>query len=90
MEFSNNNDIKNYNNKELFEELTASAALAMLRGVNMDLYTKTLNQMTNFIKEFKEMLISKNFSNKDLTILKNLLIQNRKIIEDLKQGENNE
>lgn len=90
MEFSNNNDIKNYNNKELFEELTASAASAMLRGVNMDLYTKTLNQMTNFIKEFKEMLISKNFSNKDLTILKNLLIQNRKIIEDLKQGENNE
>mgnify|MGYP001623929372 CR=1 FL=1 len=90
MEFSNNNDIKNYNNKELFEELTASAALAMLRGVNMDLYTKTLNQMTNFIKEFKEMLISKNFSNRDLTILKNLLIQNRKIIEDLKQGENNE
>ena len=92
MEFSDdkNNNMNIYKGKELFEKLTLSATLGMLRGIDMNLYTETSNEMTNFIKEFQEILMSTKFSNKDLHILKNLLIQNRKVIKDLKQGENNE
>ena len=92
MEFSDNknNDMNIYKGKELFEKLTLSATLGMLRGIDMNLYTETSNEMTNFIKEFQEILMGTKFSNKDLIILRNLLIQNRKVIKDLKQGENNE
>lgn len=92
MEFSDdkNNNMNIYKGKELFEKLTLSATLGMLRGIDMNLYTETSNEMTNFIKEFQEILMGTKFSNKDLLILKNLLIQNRKVIKDLKQGENNE
>lgn len=92
MEFSDdkNNNMNIYRGKELFEKLTLSATLGMLRGIDMNLYTETSNEMTNFIKEFQEILMGTKFSNKDLIILRNLLIQNRKVIKDLKQGENNE
>lgn len=92
MEFSDdkNNNMNVYKGKELFEKLTLSATLGMLRGIDMNLYTETSNEMTNFIKEFQEILMGTKFSNKDLIILRNLLIQNRKVIKDLKQGENNE
>lgn len=92
MEFSDdkNNNMNIYKGKELFEKLTLSATLGMLRGIDMNLYTETSNEMTNFIKEFQEILMGTKFSNKDLIILRNLLIQNRKVIKDLKQGENNE
>lgn len=92
MEFSDdkNNNMNIYKGKELFEKLTLSATLGMLRGIDMNLYTETSNEMTNFIKEFQEILMSTKFSNKDLIILRNLLIQNRKVIKDLKQGEKNE
>lgn len=92
MEFSDdkNNNMNIYKGKELFEKLTLSATLGMLRGIDMNLYTETSNEMTNFIKEFQETLMGTKFSNKDLIILRNLLIQNRKVIKDLKKGENNE
>lgn len=92
MEFSDdkNNNMNIYKGKELFEKLTLSATLGMLRGIDVNLYTETSNEMTNFIKEFQEILMGTKFSNKDLIILRNLLIQNRKVIKDLKQGENNE
>ena len=78
------------NKKNMFEKMMLSATLSMLRGIDMDLYSKTSSEMTNFIKDFQDFLMETKFSNQDLQVLNSLLIQGRNVIKDLKKGENNE
>lgn len=92
MEEFNKKDFENmeFKGKSLFEKMLLSATLGMIRGIDIDLYSQTTKEMSDFIKDFQDFLTENNFSNSDLQILNNLLIQNRKIIKDLKKGENHE
>ena len=92
MEEFNKENFQNmqYEQKNMFEKMMLSATLSMLRGIGMDLYSKTSSEMTNFIKDFQDFLMETKFSNQDLQVLNSLLIQGRNVIKDLKKGENNE
>ena len=92
MEEFNKENFQNmqYEQKNMFEKMMLSATLSMLRGIDMDLYSKTSSEMTNFIKDFQDFLIETKFSNKNLQVLNSLLIQSKEIIKDLKKEENNE
>lgn len=92
MEEFNKENFQNmqYEQKNMFEKMMLSATLSMLRGIDMDLYSKTSSEMTNFIKDFQDFLMETKFSNQDLQVLNSLLIQGRNVIKDLKKGENNE
>lgn len=92
MEEFNKENFQNmqYEQKNMFEKMMLSATLSMFRGIDMDLYSKTSNEMTNFIKDFQDFLMGTKFSNQDLQVLNSLLIQGRNVIKDLKKGENNE
>ena len=91
MEFSNNEKADNniYKNDELFKKLILSSALGMIRGIDIDLYTQTISEMSNFLKDFQSLLMKTNFTNEDLAALKSFLNQGRKIIKDMEKGENN-
>ena len=93
MEFSKNEEQEIYkkmteNEKEEFNKLILSATLGALRGIDLILYEETTNEMKYFINDFTNILLGNKFSNEDLKILKNLLIQCRNIIKDIKEGEN--
>lgn len=93
MEFSKNEEQEIYkkmteNEKEEFNKLILSATLGALRGIDLILYEETTNEMKYFINDFTNILLENKFSNEDLKILKNLLIQCRNIIKDIKKGEN--
>lgn len=92
MEEFNKENFENmeYEQKNMFEKMIFSATLSMLRGVDMDLYSQITSEMSNFIKDFQDFLMGTKFSNQDLQVLNSLLIQGRKVIKDLKKGENNE
>lgn len=92
MEEFNKENFQNmqYEQKNMFEKMMLSAILSMLRGIDMDLYSKTSSEMINFIKDFQDFLMETKFSNQDLQVLNSLLIQGRNVIKDLKKGENNE
>lgn len=79
-----------YQQKKMFEKMILSATLGIIRGIDIELYTKTTNEMSNFIKDFQEFLMKNNFSNEDLQVLNSFLSQGRKIIKDLQKGESNE
>lgn len=93
MEFSKNEEQEIYkkmteNEKEEFNKLILSATLGALRGIDLILYEETTNEMKYFMNDFTNILLGNKFSNEDLKILKNLLIQCRNIIKDIKEGEN--
>ena len=79
-----------YQQKKMFEKMILSATLGIIRGIDIELYTKTTNEMSNFIKDFQEFLMKNNFSNEYLQVLNSFLSQGRKIIKDLQKGESNE
>ena len=79
-----------YQQKKMFEKMILSATLGIIRGIDIELYTKTTNEMSNFIKDFQEFLMKNNFSNEDLQVLNSFLSQGRKIIKDVQKGESNE
>lgn len=91
MEEFNKKEFQNmeYKEKNMFEKMILSATLGMLRGIDMDLYSQTTNEMSNFLKDFQSLLMKTNFTNEDLAALKSFLNQGRKIIKDMKKGENN-
>lgn len=78
-----------FEEKNMFEKMILSATLGMLRGIDMDLYSQTTNEMSNFLKDFQSLLMKTNFTNEDLAALKSFLNQGRKIIKDMEKGENN-
>ena len=78
-----------FEEKNMFEKMILSATLGMLRGIDMDLYSQTTNEMFNFLKDFQSLLMKTNFTNEDLAALKSFLNQGRKIIKDIEKGENN-
>lgn len=78
-----------FEEKNMFEKMILSATLGMLRGIDMDLYSQTTNEMSNFLKDFQSLLMKTNFTNEDLLALKSFLNQGRKIIKDMEKGENN-
>lgn len=78
-----------FEEKNMFEKMILSATLGMLRGIDMDLYSQTTNEMSNFLKDFQSLLMKTNFTNEDLAALKSFLNQGRKIIKDIEKGENN-
>lgn len=78
-----------FEEKNMFEKMILSATLGMLRGIDMDLYSQTTNEMSNFLKDFQSLLMKNNFTNEDLAALKSFFNQGRKIIKDIEKGENN-
>ena len=78
-----------FEEKNMFEKMILSATLGMLRGIDMDLYSQTTNEMSNFLKDFQNLLMKTNFTNEDLAALKSFFNQGRKIIKDMEKGENN-
>lgn len=91
MENINKESFKNmkFEEKNMFEKMILSATLGMLRGIDMDLYSQTTNEMSNFLKDFQSLLMKNNFTNEDLAALKSFFNQGRKIIKDIEKGENN-
>lgn len=91
MEDINKENFENmkFEEKNMFEKMILSATLGMLRGIDMDLYSQTTNEMSNFLKDFQSLLMKNNFTNEDLAALKSFFNQGRKIIKDIEKGENN-
>ena len=71
--------------QEMFNKMALSATLGIFRGIDMDLYLETTNEMRNFLHDFQLTLVGTNFSNDDLKILKSFLQQGRKVIDDIKK-----
>ena len=78
-----------FEEKNMFEKMILSVTLGMLRGIDIDLYSQTTNEMSNFLKDFQNLLMKTNFTNEDLAALKSFFNQGRKIIKDMEKGENN-
>lgn len=71
--------------QEMFDKMALSATLGIFRGIDMDLYLETTNEMRNFLHDFQSTLVGTDFSNNDLKILKSFLQQGRKVIDDIKK-----
>lgn len=71
--------------QEIFNKMALSATLGIFRGIDMDLYSETINEMRNFLHDFQSTLVGADFSNNDLKILKSFLQQGRKVIDDIKK-----
>lgn len=71
--------------QRIFDRMALSAILGIFRGIDMELYLETTNEMRNFLYDFQQALIGTNFSNDDLKILKSFLQQGRKVIDDIKK-----
>ena len=76
-------DKSNSKQKKILANILMSATFAILRGIDSDLYSETTTEMNNLLKDFQFFLMRRDFTNKDLQILKNLLQQGRNIIKDL-------
>ena len=89
MEFSEEEkemyDNMNKQSQEIFNKMALSATLGIFRGIDMDLYSETINEMRNFLHDFQSTLVGADFSNNDLKILKSFLQQGRKVIDDIKK-----
>lgn len=72
--------------EDIFNRMSLAAALVAFKGVDMDLYLKTTNEMRYFLEDFQEILATPEYTNKELTILQSYLHQGRQLIEDMKNS----
>lgn len=89
MEFSEEEkelyDSMDKESQRIFDRMALSAILGIFRGIDMELYLETTNEMRNFLHDFQSTLVGTDFSNNDLKILKSFLQQGRKVIDDIKK-----